>query len=403
MQDAADRMNEIRGWWSPGGKKPPARVRTTCDRGVHHAQPGGAAFRRGLGLCLVVSWLFPSLAPADDRGSVVRLYPKAVVDGGQITLADISELQGEAASLAGRWIIASSPARGQAVAIDLAQVQAALSERGANLSQWIFRGPSQCVVSRVRGEDTAATQPADTRGGSVTSVPATRPAPAVNTLEACLRTHLTNRLGKLGGTPVIQFSPAVARLLPLSQPTYRFEITDRTDRLLGMVTLEVTIREGKAIKQVVPVIAQVALRKSMVVSSRPLNRGETIALGDIALAEQTVEQVADMGVGDTAPFVGQRVKRFITRGERLSPRDIEPVPLVNRNDLVTVLVNRGGVQIKGVAKAMTAGGYGETVMLQNEASRLKFAAVVTGPRTAEVSGFETAPSDAVALGKEELP
>lgn len=400
MQDATNKVNETMGQWSPGGKRPLAQARTASDRGTHRARAGGATLLRGLGLCAAVSFLVPAPALAAARASIVRLYPKAVVTGDQITLSDISEVQGEAANLAGGWAVASSPVGGQTVAVDLTGVQAALSERGANLSQWIFRGSSQCLVSRVKSDDAAA-KPVHTAGGAASSVPTSRPAIDENSLESCLRTHLANRLRRLGGTPVIQFSPAIAKLLPLSRPTYQFEIADRTDRLLGMVTMEVTIREGKAVKQVVPVIAQVSLRKSVVVSNRAINRGETIALGDTALADQTVEQVADIGAGDTAPFIGQRAKRFIDRGERLSSRDIEPLPLVNRNDLVTVLVNRGGVQIKGVAKALTAGSYGETIMLQNEASRQKYSAVITGPRTAEVSGSELVPSDVVALGKEE--
>jgi flagellar basal body P-ring formation protein FlgA len=374
------------------------------DHGTHRASAGGAMLLRGLGGYVALSLLVSALALAGERASVVRLYPRAVVASDQIPLSDISELQGEAASLAGHWVVASLPAGGQTLAVDLAGVQAALSGRGANLGQWIFRGSSQCLVSRVKSDDTtAATKPAHTADGSAASVPATRPAPDANTLEGCLRSHISNRVRRLGGTPVIQFSPAVARLLPLSQPTYGFEIADRTDRLLGMVTMEVTIREGKAVKQVIPVIAQVALRKSVVVSARSINRGETIGLGDLLLADQTVEQVADIGAGEPAPFLGQRAKRFIEHGERLSARDIEPLPLVNRNDLVTVLVNRGGVQIKGVAKAMTAGSYGETIMVQNESSRQKYSAVVTGPRTAEVVGSELVPSDVVAMSKEERP
>lgn len=400
MQDAANNMNETRGRRSPGGKRPPAAAGMVGDRGTGRTQSGGAALC-GPGFLMALSFLVTAPASAGDCASIARLHPKAVVTGDQITLSDVAELQGEAASLAGHWVVASSPAGGQTVAIDLAALQAALSERGANLGQWIFRGSSHCLVSRVRRDGAGPAKPDHAADGSGISPPATRPAPEANTLEACLRSHLVNRLRRVPGTPVIQFSPSISRLLALSQPPYHFEIADRTDRLLGMVAMEVTIREGKAVKQVIPVIAQVALRKSVVVSSRAINRGETIALGDIMLADQTVEHLADLGTGDTAPFVGQRARRFIDRGDRLSARDIEPVPLVNRNDLVTVLVSRGGVQIKGVAKAMTAGSYGETIMLQNEASRQKYSAVITGPRTAEVSGSEPVPSDIVALGKEE--
>jgi flagella basal body P-ring formation protein FlgA len=80
-------------------------------------------------------------------------------------------------------------------------------------------------------------------------------------------------------------------------------------------------------------------------------------------------------------------------------RDVEPVPLVQRNDLVTVWVRRGRVAIKGSAKAMSSAGYGETVELTSELSRKdRFTGVVTGPKTVELPGASRTPLPGLTWG-----
>ena len=282
--------------------------------------------------------------------------------------------------------------------------------RGVNLSRWIFRGATQCTVTR------PTSMPASARGRSAAgegdnpnfdmaaplSEDSTRPASAVapNSLEAFIRKHLSRRLANLGGTPVVQFNPAVHKLLSLSQPPYRFRIADCGDRLLGLVSLEVTIFEQDTVKQVLPVLVQISLRKRVVAASRSINRSATIESEDMSLVERTFDRVDAIGLTDMTSLIGQRAKRFIKCGDLVRTRDIEPVPLVTRGRLVTVWVRHGGVVIKGAATAMSTAGFGEPVLLRNAGSRHTFRAIVTGRDTAEVPGSDSEPVKTVALAKE---
>jgi flagellar basal body P-ring formation protein FlgA len=132
---------------------------------------------------------------------------------------------------------------------------------------------------------------------------------------------------------------------------------------------------------VVQVLCEATLRKSVVVAGRAFNRGEVIQAGDLRNEIRAFERLEDIGLADAAPLIGQRARRLIKPGEQLDPRDVETVPLVQRNDLVTVSVRRGGLIITAAARALGSGSYGDTVSLRSESSKETFIGVVTGPKT----------------------
>ncbi len=352
--------------------------------------------------------------------TIVRMYPTAVVAAARVTLADLAEVEGEVAELAAKWPIAQAPKAGRSRIVDLNHVQKVLVGRGANLGRWVFRGSTRCTVTRPvasgtgrsgvpgalqklrskPGENHAGAAPASNGATADTS---TRIDP--NTLGGALHEHISKRLANIGGLPLIEFTPAVTRLLGLSKATYEFEVRDRSDRLLGLVPFEVTILEKNQVKQVLQVIAKVSLRKQVVVGARQINRGETIGPNDLALEDRVFHRIEEIGLTETGPLIGQRAKRFIREADQVCSRDIEPVPLVRRNDLVTVIVRRGSLMIRGSARALSGGGYGDTVELKNEMAKRNagvFTAIVTGHKTAEIPSRDREPGRAPAPTKEDL-
>lgn len=319
--------------------------------------------------------------PTSSREITLRLFPTAVVASEEVTLSDVAEIQGEAAQMLGGMRVGAAPQPGRAGELELSQIQSMLSRRGVNLSQWVFRGSSRCTIRRVAPE--AARPASSTRPAA--AVEASGQQESLQTLEDVLRRHLSARLEKLGGTAVVRFSPALGKVLRLSRPAFDFRITDRSDRLLGMVACEVVVFEGGVQRQTVPVLADVSIQKRVAVASRPINRGETIQTGDLVLEERTFERPEEIGLASVDGLAGQRVRRFIEQKGIVFSRDIEPVPLVVRNDLVTVTARSGRLMIRGTAKAVTTGTLGETVVLKNEASKETFSAVVTGLKEAELA------------------
>lgn len=362
------------------------------------------------GVVAMCAWACPSAKSAEE--TVVRLYPSAVVAADTVTLSDVAEIRGESAALAARMELGAAPHVGQAGAIELSQVQSMLARRGVNLSSWVFRGASRCNVQRVAGRGQRGTDESinsgKSAGGSAfatrshtvrseigrNNTSTTQPGDGTeaaraatcgsDTLEAALRQRIATRLASVNGTPVIRFSAALGRTLALSKPTYDFQIVERSERTLGMVSFEVTVLEKGASRQTLPVLAEVSLRKSVVVAARPINRGEIIKPSHLQKAERTFERIEDIGVTEMSSLVGQRARKFIENQGILYSRDVESMPLINANEMVTVLVRRGNLTIRGSAKALESRGLNETVRLRNEMSKDVFTAIVVAEKTAEV-------------------
>ena len=413
-------MQEAR-WAIPVGGKEERRPVERIRRRLVAAVVGG----------LLPVWAWAGDPAAGSGEILVHFYPSALVKTEQITLADVAEVAGDGAELASTCPVAAAPAPGQERVVTLSQVRSVLGERGANLAQWVFRGSTRCTVKRLAAPLAGPAQPQllsqaawlrtermtvgvkipEATKGSALRPAATAPAaglgqanghlgggrPDPTTLAGAIDQHVRQRLANIRGEPVLRYTPVVAPLLGLSKPTYDFQISDESERLLGAVPLRITIVQDGRVKQVVPALVEVAVRMPVTVAARPINHKEIIKAADLRIETRILDQMDQIGLSDPAPLIGQRARRLVNEGEVLKVSDIEPVPLVSRNDLVTVWVRRGALEIKGTAKAMGKGGYGETIELKNEASGKTFLAVVTGEKTVQITGLNLGPVSVAAL------
>lgn len=374
---------------------------------------GGAPLRGRQGAILPAvagfvlgSWV--AAACGDEGASAtatisVELWPTAVVTADRVLLEDVARIRAAAdtslASALRACEITSSPSPGGLSVIGLDDVSDALVRAGINLTHVILRGSLHCQVSRPSGA--VSTRPVANRARRVAGTPATRPAAGLRaathddagtpfaddpgTLDAAVRKFLAARLASLGGEPQIRFSPTARRALALAGPAYTFRVRPRSNDLLGLVTLEADVLEGGRVTQTVPIVAEVALLKSIVVTRRPINRGQILEERDLMLVERQFTRVGDIGLSDIQPLLGQEANRFLDSGALIAARDVQSRPLVRRGDLVTVWVRQGGLVVKTVAKALRPGVYGETIEVKNEVTKETFPVTVTGPGTAEVA------------------
>ena len=162
-----------------------------------------------------------------------------------------------------------------------------------------------------------------------------------------------------------RFSSGMTKLLAMSRPTYDFRVTDTSDQLIGRTSFNVAIYENGKLTQSVPVLAEVLLAKPVVVAAGTINRGQIIQHKDLQVEEQCFDRVEDVTSLAMSALVGQRAKRLIRQRSRIKPQDIESIPLVERNDLVTVWVRWGNLEVKSSARAMGAGCLGDVIQLRN--------------------------------------
>ncbi len=331
----------------------------------------------------------------------VQLWPTAVVTSERTTLDDVGRiLPGDEATV--RMLraceVAVTPPAGSSTVITLEDVAAALARAGISPARVILRGSSRCQIVHPADAD-ATTRPAGraANGRGAATRPAREGASAegsasrgsnrpaeTGTLGAALEQYLAARLADQGGTPEIRFSPAVQRAMALSSPAYEFRIRQRGNDVLGLVSLEADVFEGGKLVETIPVVAEVALVRTVVVARSAINRGEIIQAKHLALAERRFSRLADVGISDLQSVIGQEANRYIENGAMLTARDIRARPLVKRGDIVTVWVRQGDLVIKSAGKALRAGTYGEMIDVKNESTGEVFLAAVTGPQTAEI-------------------
>jgi flagella basal body P-ring formation protein FlgA len=78
----------------------------------------------------------------------------------------------------------------------------------------------------------------------------------------------------------------------------------------------------------------------------------------------------------------------------MTGKTVQPVPLARTGQFVTVLLSRGGVTVKTVARAMEEGSYGQTIKVKNEGTKDVFEVVLTGPQEATLGPAQAAEASA---------
>ncbi|KQZ18960.1 flagellar basal body P-ring formation chaperone FlgA [Caulobacter sp. Root1472] len=114
----------------------------------------------------------------------------------------------------------------------------------------------------------------------------------------------------------------------------------------------------------------------------------SLATGELVQPEDLVWIKAAAGPSD-APrdaddLIGMTVKRPLRQGAAASLRDVSTPQVIKAGDIVAVTYEDDGVALTLQGKAMSAGAIGESLMVQNTASKKIIETVVTGPGSTAV-------------------
>ena len=116
-----------------------------------------------------------------------------------------------------------------------------------------------------------------------------------------------------------------------------------------------------------------------VVATRTLRPNTVIAPADVVTVAATVEGA----LSDPAQAIGQEARVAIYAGRPIRAADLAPPALVERNQVVTLAFQSGGLAIRTEGRALGRAARGESVRVMNLASRT----VVSG--RVDAAGFVT--------------
>jgi flagella basal body P-ring formation protein FlgA len=117
--------------------------------------------------------------------------------------------------------------------------------------------------------------------------------------------------------------------------------------------------------------------------ARSLSAGEMVQPEDLVWIKAAAAPVGRARATPTT-VIGMTAKRPLRQGAAASLRDVSTPQVIKAGDIVAVTYEDDGVALTLQGKAMSAGAVGESLMVQNTASKKIIETVVTGPGSTAV-------------------
>jgi len=134
----------------------------------------------------------------------------------------------------------------------------------------------------------------------------------------------------------------------------------------------------------------------VVVPAHDIARGDTIGENDLTFA--TVDGNALMsGVPTKMDEVkGMQARRMLSAGQPFRGEDVRRPIVIIKGQTVTMQFAAPGVELSAMGRAMSEGGVGDTVTVQNPASYRMVSGIVVAPGTVRATGIIAAPTNNLA-------
>jgi flagella basal body P-ring formation protein FlgA len=135
-----------------------------------------------------------------------------------------------------------------------------------------------------------------------------------------------------------------------------------------------------------PAFADTGMR--VVIPSHDIARGATIAESDLVYGTIAASNVFSGVVTSMDELTGMETRRMLRAGEIVRVDDVRHPILVTKGSIVTMTFEAPGVILTASGRAMSEGGMGDTVTIQNPASFRQITATVIGAGAVRAAGGE---------------
>ncbi|MCW9058362.1 MAG: flagellar basal body P-ring formation chaperone FlgA [Gammaproteobacteria bacterium] len=115
--------------------------------------------------------------------------------------------------------------------------------------------------------------------------------------------------------------------------------------------------------------AQVIVQGQVLVTTRPLARGERLTEEHVQLVERDLASLPRGYFDDPQPVLGQQTRRHLAADTVLNPQLIEAPRLVRRGEEVTLVADSNGFAIRSRGQAMADGSSGEVIRVRSRDSK----------------------------------
>ena len=134
----------------------------------------------------------------------------------------------------------------------------------------------------------------------------------------------------------------------------------------------------------------------IVVPAHDINRGDTIGESDLTYATVDGAQLMSGVPTKMEEVKGMQARRTLSAGQPFRADDVRHPIVITKGQTVTMEFDAPGVQLTAMGRAMSEGGVGDTVTIQNPASYRMISGIVIAPGTVRATGIISAPTNSIA-------
>lgn len=171
--------------------------------------------------------------------------------------------------------------------------------------------------------------------------------------------------------------------LPKGEVSYEV-IAPRQWEGWGNANLALIVRVNDRVERNLTVRVEVEALADVLVAVRPLERGEIIGAGDVALQKRNLATVAGRTFRSPDEVQGKRVRTAMRANTPVRSDYLEKVPLVKNGQLVTIVLENNVMRLTATGRVKNAGAEGDMVLVQNLASQKDIPARVVDTNTVQV-------------------
>lgn len=306
--------------------------------------------------------LLAALLATTASAAEIRLKPATVIDAPIVRLGDLAEVTAPFASDAEALAsieLFPAPIPASSRYVRSREIIDLLVRRGVDFSVHRISGAEATKISRPKQAANAIEGPQ-----AVASLRVADRKQAEERLKAALidyyRQHATTSLAaeQLDGLDV-QFDAEDDLLTAvLAASEVRISVSSEAG-LIGKQAVQVeagTASFGLEVEPVVP--------SSVVIAARPLQRGAVVRAVDLQLEYQPNHRVSKAAYQSIESLVGKQITTNVGAGRAIAKNQVREPIVVNRGDVVTVMVNVGGVEVRTGGKANDDASAGQVVEVE---------------------------------------
>lgn len=154
----------------------------------------------------------------------------------------------------------------------------------------------------------------------------------------------------------------------------------------GPTVVRLTVTVDGRVERSMSVTVDCRHFRDVVVATRTVRRGSSLTEDFVVVEERDITSAKHGFFTDLEELVDTRAKRPIGDGGIVSQRHVEPIPVLQRGDEVTMALRSGNMSLLATGIAMQDGGIGQRIRVQNIDSRKVVYGEVVDANTVRITG-----------------